>query len=276
MSYVIGGRPRSELFAPAVSNEEGNARSNAAISLQNVTVKFTNRGRESEPVLDRLNLEIRRQQFVSLVGASGCGKTTILNLVAGLLKPTSGNLDILGGTPASSRIKTGYMFANDALLPWRSVQSNVEYGMELRGTDKATRRKTARQYLRMVGLEHAVDYWPWQLSQGMRQRVALARTWALHPELMLMDEPFSALDAQTRHGLQAELLRLWEQQRTTVLFVTHDINEALCLSDRVILLGKGRILIDTAIEFERPRDLNELQSDVDFQRLRRELQSQLV
>lgn len=242
-------------------------------SLRNVTVQFEDRNSGAiNTVLDNVNLNVSESEFVSLVGRSGCGKTTMLNVLAGLIEPMSGHVQVAGLEPRKARTKTGYMFARDALLPWRTAKGNVEYGMELhRKISRAQRHDQAQDYLERVHMGHAAKLWPWQLSQGMRQRVALARTWALEPKVLLMDEPFAALDAQTRKSVHQEFLAGWEAGKQAVVFVTHDLTEALELSDRVLVLGQGGSIIDDIkVPFERPRDF-ELSTTSEFQELRRHL-----
>lgn len=240
-----------------------------AIDVANVTVQF---GADAEvKALDNVTVTCREGEFLVLVGRSGSGKTTILNLVAGLLVPTTGTVTVLDSTPHDARPQLGYMFARDALLPWRTAQRNVELGLEILHLDRATRRRTAFEMLERLHLGHAAKRLPWQLSQGMRQRVALARTWARDPALLLMDEPFSALDAQTRRSAQREFTALWEGTKRSVLLVTHDLTEALLLADRVVLLGGGRVLHEVTIPFERPRPVDELPHTREFQDLERSL-----
>ncbi|WP_051792276.1 ABC transporter ATP-binding protein [Amycolatopsis jejuensis] len=236
------------------------------ISCRDVSVVFPSRDKstaDSVPAatqaLDNINLDIRRGEFVTLVGATGCGKTTLLNMVAGLVQPTTGRCTVDGAPVKPQNLDIGYMFARDALLPWRTVLRNVELGMEARGWARDRRRTRAREMLELVGLADRERAFRSHLSQGMRQRVALARTWAIDPSILLMDEPFAALDARTRLGMQAEFLRIWEGQpdgeRKTVLFVTHDLQEATLLSDRVVIMlpSPGRIAADVQIDLPRPR-----------------------
>jgi len=158
--------------------------------------------------------------------------------------------------------------ARDALLPWRNARRNVEYGLELRRVAKAERHRIAQHWLGAVQLAHAQHLWPWQLSQGMRQRVALARTWALNPDVLLMDEPFAALDINTRRSVQEKFLELWQSEvHRTVLFVTHDLGEAIALADRVVLIGDGQVMDDVAVDIGRPRDLDTVTSDPRYQQL---------
>jgi NitT/TauT family transport system ATP-binding protein len=228
----------------------------SAIALSGVDVVFPNPQGGTRKVLEDVNLDVPAGQFIALVGRSGCGKTTLLNMIAALVDPSTGSVSIGGATPREARPRLGFMLARDALLPWRTAQGNVEYGLELRGIDRATRRRTACDWLARVHLSGSERLWPWQLSQGMRQRVALARTWALDPDVLLMDEPFAALDARTRIAVQQEFLELWQSgPKRTVVFVTHDLGEAIALADRVVLLGDGHILDDVEVAIERPRDL---------------------
>lgn len=213
--------------------------------------------------LDDVDLEIPTGQFVALVGASGCGKTTLLNMVAGLIQPTRGRVTVGGVSPKLGNLDVGYMFARDALLPWRSARRNVELPLEVRGWDQRKRRDRALEMLELVGLRQKESQYRLQLSQGMRQRVALARTLASDPSILLMDEPFAALDARTKLVLQAEFLRIWEQQRAqgsekTVIFVTHDLQEAVLLADRVVVMlpNPGRVAADLLVDIERPRAEN--------------------
>ncbi|MEU5848489.1 ABC transporter ATP-binding protein [Saccharopolyspora shandongensis] len=206
-------------------------------------------------VLDDFNLHIEPSEFVAIVGPSGCGKTTALGMVGNLLRPRSGSVRIDGTEVTPGSNDAAFLFARDALLPWRSVRNNVELGMEVRGVSKMERRERADAWLRRVRLHEFADSDVLHLSQGMRQRVAIARTLVQSPRVLLMDEPFAALDAQTRAIQQEEFIRLWESERPTVIFVTHDLEEAILLADRVILMASrpGRMVCDMKIELERPR-----------------------
>ncbi|WP_326791614.1 ABC transporter ATP-binding protein [Streptomyces sp. NBC_00841] len=254
---------------------------NQVFRLQGQRAAAGSDGKAKELVaLKDVNVEIEAGQFVALVGASGCGKTTMLNMLAGLVQPTHGEVNLAGQAPQLPNMDIGYMFARDALLPWRSARKNVELPLETRGWDRARRQERARDMLDLVGLKGRESQYRLQLSQGMRQRVALARTLAADPSILLMDEPFAALDARTKLTLQAEFLRIWEQhqgsdKRKTVIFVTHDLTEAVLLADRVIVMlpNPGRVAEDRVIDLPRPRaeDLGEIQFTDEFKRTTHDL-----
>ncbi|SAL57346.1 ABC transporter [Caballeronia terrestris] len=207
----------------------------------------------SQTVLKGFDLAVREGEFLSLLGPSGCGKSTFLNILAGLVPHTSGDIRIDGQPVIAVRDKLGVVFQGYALFPWRTVRKNVETGLEIRGVNRAQRRAEAERYLQLVGLIDFADHYPHQLSGGMRQRVAIARALAYGPEVLLMDEPFGALDAQTRESLQQELLGIWEQSAKTVVFVTHSIDEAIFLSDRVAVMGRGPGRVKEIIDVDLPR-----------------------
>ncbi|WP_252817054.1 ABC transporter ATP-binding protein [Mesorhizobium liriopis] len=233
-----------------------------SVVLEDVSVSFS--GNPGTKVLDNISLQIREGEFVALVGKSGCGKTTILNLLAGLIEPKQGNIRIHGKEAAEGREHIGYMFARDCLFPWRRAQKNVEMPLEAKGVPAEERRARARRELKRVGLGNFADYYPKSLSHGMRQRVAIARTWVLDPDILLMDEPFAALDAQTRLTLERDFLKQWAERASTVIFVTHDLPEAIALADRVIVLGKGKIIYDDKMPFGWPRDPETVLADPRF------------
>ncbi len=236
--------------------EQSSSNTTAAVSLRGISMRFATPDGPGKQVLNNVNLSIPQGQFVALVGRSGCGKTTLLNMIAGLITPTAGQLTVLDTTARDARGRMGFMMARDALLPWRNARRNVEYGLELRGVGRSERRDIARRWISAVGLSDSENLWPWQLSQGMRQRVALARTWALDPDILLMDEPFAALDAQTRVSVQSEFIDLWQKSEgRSVVFVTHDLAEAIALADRIIILGDGDVIDDITVGIDRPRDL---------------------
>lgn len=269
------GQPHTSAMAPdpSASKDSGGQ---PFIVVDGVRQVFDN-GVEA---LQRIDLSIPSGQFVALVGASGCGKTTLLNMIAGLITPTEGELLIEGKPPVLPNLDVGYMFARDALLSWRRADKNVELPLEVRGWPKDKRRQRSHELLKTVGLEGRERHFRLQLSQGMRQRVAIARTLAADPSILLMDEPFAALDARTKLTLQAEFLRLWEatgegSDRKTVIFVTHDLAEAALLADRVIVMlpHPGRIAEDRTIDLPRPRAdiLGDVMFSAEFQATTREM-----
>jgi NitT/TauT family transport system ATP-binding protein len=207
--------------------------------------------------LQAIDLAVARGEFISVVGPSGCGKTTFLRIVAGLEPATSGEVLLDGRALRGPGGDRGFVFQNDSLLPWRTVFANAIIGREIAGRVGQAERQRTLQLLKLVGLEGFEHYHPRQLSGGMRQRVNLARALAIDPEILLMDEPFSSLDAQTREIMQTELMRIWEEGRKTVLFVTHQIDEAVFLSDRVLVFARrpGRLLESVVIALPRPRSL---------------------
>jgi NitT/TauT family transport system ATP-binding protein len=211
------------------------------------------RGHPIEALRD-VSLRVEADELVALVGPSGCGKSTLLNLVAGLLRPSAGGV-FLEGELRPGRSATAMVFQEFALFPWRTVQANVEFGLEELGVSPAERAARARAHIALTGLEGFETKYPHQLSGGMRQRVGIARALAVEPAVLLMDEPFSALDAQTRQLMQEELLQIWERTRTTILYVTHNIQEAVYLADRVVVLSRrpGRVLATVPVELGRPR-----------------------
>jgi NitT/TauT family transport system ATP-binding protein len=219
---------------------------------------------ESAPyVLNDIDLEIAEGEFICIVGASGCGKTTLLKLMAGLVSPTEGQVSVGGHVLRRPNGRTAVVFQSDTLLPWRTVAANIRFGCDIQ--KKALPGRELGELISMVGLEGYGDRLPKELSGGMRQRVNLARALATDPDVLLMDEPFAALDAQTRETMQLELMRIWSAKRKTVAFVTHQIDEAVLLADRVIVMvAGGRIMADMRIDFPRPRDL-ELKYQKEFQ-----------
>ena len=255
-----------------------------AVELEDVSLIFGGDRPSDEPVLavHDINISIPAGQFVAVVGPSGCGKTTILNMLSGLIPATKGSVRRHGTEVDGPSSDIGYMLARSALSPWRTARKNVELGLEIQGAPKAQRAEKSMELLRRLRLEDFADSFPSQLSQGMNQRVAIARTLALDPDLWLMDEPFGALDAQTRLTVQAEFIELWESEGTTVIFVTHDLEEAVLLADRVIVITArpGRIKSDTIIDLPRPRIIDELRFDESFKeaghRIWRELRDEIV
>lgn len=251
-----------------------NSSSEAAISVNGLHLSFDG----STQVLDDICLNIADGEFVSLVGPSGCGKTTLLNLCAGLVKHTgSGSITVAGAAPHEGNARVGYMLARDSLLPWCTALENAAFGARVRGVPANECTARAKAMLAEVGLAEYEQSLPKALSHGMRQRTALARTFAMDASLLLMDEPFGALDAQTKLQLEDLLLRLCQQHRHSVLFVTHDLAEAVAVSDRVIVMSSrpGRIIADVPIDLPRPRSIRELQKSAHFHELYATLWSHL-
>jgi NitT/TauT family transport system ATP-binding protein len=207
-------------------------------------------------VLEGIDFTLRVGEFVSIVGPSGCGKTTLLRIMAGLVHPDAGRLDVLGKAADGPGPERAMVFQSFALLPWLNARENVAFGLELRDVARAKRLAVADGYLRLVGLSGFENAYPRQLSGGMQQRIGLARALAVDPAILLMDEPLGAVDALTRSWLQLDLLRIWDETRKSVVFVTHDVGEAVLLSDRVVVMGTrpGRILEEVTIDLPRPRN----------------------
>ena len=214
-----------------------------------------------------VSLEVSAGEFVSIVGPSGCGKSTILNMVAGFIPHTGGDI-LVGGAPVSGPgPDRGVVFQSFALFPWKTVLDNVGFGPKMRGIPKARRDEIAREYLALAGLSHAADRYPNELSGGMQQRVGVVRALANEPDVLLMDEPFASVDAQTRMTLQEELTRIWEERRPTVIFITHDVPEAVFLANRVVVLSKGHVLEEVEVPLARPRVWDRLVEDDGFKDL---------
>ena len=239
------------------------------IKAQNLSLCFRPKNREPVSALTDLNVTVARGEFVSIVGPSGCGKSTFLNILLGLIKPDSGTLELEGTPIAGPSQERAMVFQEFGLLPWRTVAANVELGLELKGTPAAARLQRVGDLIKLVGLNGFEKHYPHELSGGMKQRVGLARALATEPQVLLMDEPFAALDAQTRDLMQSELLQIWERTRKTVLFVTHSIEEAAYLSDRVIVMTArpGRAKDVLRIDLPRPRDY-EMRLTAEFNRIK--------
>jgi NitT/TauT family transport system ATP-binding protein len=244
------------------------------ISLINVTKTFPNRTSSGDfTALDQINLDLAAGEFLALVGPSGCGKSTLLDLVAGLTGPTSGEVR-LGGRPITGPgLDRGVVFQQYALFPWRTAQANIEFGLEIKGVPRRRRAERAREVLDLVGLTAFADRYPHELSGGMKQRVAIARSLAYEPEVLLMDEPYAALDAQTREGLQDELLSIWRRTGTTILFITHAIDEAVYLGQRVAVMTSrpGRIKQVVDVHLPPARDGEDARSTPEFVAYRRQI-----
>jgi len=231
-------------------------------------------GNGTMEALRNVNLVIDKGEFVCLIGASGCGKSTLLRIIAGFEQPTSGEVDIYDHPVSGPGSDRGMVFQDYALFPWLTVRENIAFGPKQKGLPVARVRELADEYLHMVGLAAFAGRYPAQLSGGMKQRVAIARVLANEANILLMDEPFGALDALTREQLQDELLQIWERTKVTVIFVTHSVEEATLLADRVVVMtaGPGRIETDIAIDLERPRDV----SSMAFNEVRRSLTQRLT
>jgi NitT/TauT family transport system ATP-binding protein len=241
----------------------------AALALDDVTCTFASRENRHDryTAVRHTTLSIAPGEFVSVVGPTGCGKSTLLNVSAGLLEPSSGTVQVFGQTLTGINRRAGYMFQADALMPWRSALDNVTAGLIFQGVPKAQADARGEAWLKRVGLGGFGDRYPHQLSGGMRKRVAMAQTLILDPDIILMDEPFSALDIQTRQLMENELLDLWAAKRKAVLFITHDLDEAISMSDRVVVLSAGpgtRPIGEFAIDLPRPRDVAEIRSHPRF------------
>ena len=240
----------------------------SALALERVTCAFAGKsaGERYTAVADA-SLAVDDGEFVSVVGPTGCGKSTLLNVAAGLLAPSSGRALVAGEPLAGINARAGYMFQADALMPWRSALDNVTAGLEFRGVPRDAARVRGREWLARVGLAGFETRYPHQLSGGMRKRVALAQMLILDPQILLMDEPFSALDVQTRQLMENELLDLWSVNRKSVLFITHDLEEAIALSDRVVVLSAGPAthpIGEFPIDLPRPRDVAEIRLSARF------------
>ena len=232
-----------------------------ALALEDVAVAFRAPGGARYVAVQGATLRVAAGEFVSVVGPTGCGKSTLLNVAAGLLEPSAGSVKVFGEPLRGLNRKAGYLFQSEALMPWRTALENVTTGLEFRGRSRAEAATEAQEWLRRVGLRGHGERYPHQLSGGMRKRVALAQTLILDPQILLMDEPFSALDVQTRQLMENELLELWSANRKSVVFITHDLEEAISLSDRVVVMSAGpasRPIGEYAIDLERPRDVSEI------------------
>ena len=225
------------------------------IDVSNVTISFEEEN-QTHVILDDVSLNIEKGEFICLLGPSGCGKSTLLNAMAGFLKPTSGEIKIENQIVQKPSMKYVTIFQNYGLLPWRTVQKNVELGLETKNYSKEKKANIASHYLKMVGLEHAAKKRPAQLSGGMQQRVAIARALAVEPDTLFMDEPFGALDAITRMKLQTDILEIAQDTKKTVVFVTHDIEEAVFLADRIVIMSAnpGRIKALLTVQLPKHRD----------------------
>ena len=234
-----------------MAGKEGNIK----VSIQGIEKKY-NTCKGEVVALNGVNFDIKENEFICVIGPSGCGKSTLLNIIAGLLEPTAGQILVDGKPIQGTGTDRGVVFQQYALFPWLTVKKNVEFGLKLKGLSKDECDSIAMKYLKMVELEKFADSYPKELSGGMKQRVAIARAYAMNPEVLLMDEPFGALDAQTRTQLQTELLKAWQEENKTCFFVTHDIEEAIVLATRVVIMSArpGRIKEVVDIDIPYPRD----------------------
>jgi NitT/TauT family transport system ATP-binding protein len=248
----------------------------AAIRFENVTKVFQARG-NSVTALDGISIDVPAGEFLVIVGPSGCGKSTLLDLLGGLAAPTAGRILVDGEPVTGPGLDRGVVFQQYALLPWRTAQGNVEFGLEAKHVPRRERPARAREYLALVGLADFHDRYPHELSGGMKQRVAIARSLAFDPGVLLMDEPFAALDAQTRDGLQDELLRIWEKTGKTIVFITHGIEEAVYLGQRVAVMTSrpGRIKQIVEVGVTSRSETEDPRSDPEFARYRQEIWSLL-
>ena len=247
--------------------------SSPAIRFERVTKDFGH-----YTAVQGIDLTARAGAFVSVVGPSGCGKSTLLNLAAGLMTPSQGSVSVFGEPLQGLNRRATYMFQQDGLLPWKTVVGNVMLGLRLRGTASRDAEAQARDWVVRVGLKGFGEAYPSQLSGGMRKRVAMAQSWIVNPDILLMDEPFSALDVHSRLRMENELLDLWTASPKTVLFVTHDLEEALSLSDEVVVLSAGpgsRVLNRYPVDLPRPRNLIDIRTEPRFGELYREIWAQL-
>jgi len=270
----MGGCPLQESSAAQL----GPAPDAEAVRFRGVSIAFPLAGGGSYPAVAETDLGVAAHQFVAIVGPTGCGKSTLLNVAAGLLAPTTGETFVLGRPLAGLNGAAGYLFQQDAVMPWKTARDNVAIGLEVAGVPRAEALERAHSWLKRVGLAAFADRYPHQLSGGQRKRVGLAQVLIRGPQILLMDEPFGPLDAQTRQIMGNLLLELWAGERKAVLFVTHDLEEAIALADRVVIMSAGpaaRIIGDHAIDLPRPRDASEVRLSPRFHELHRAIWGQL-
>lgn len=245
----------------------------AEISVSGVWQRFQRlEGTEPFIALQDVNLDIERGKFVAVIGSSGCGKSTLLRIVSGLVAPTEGRVVHHGISVTGPHYSRGFVFQADAVFPWLTVRQNVEFGLRNRGVRRAERKQIAEHWCQVVGLGDFLEAYPKELSGGMRKRVDLARVYANDPDVLLMDEPFGALDSQTKERMQTELLNLWEQSRKTVMFVTHDVDEAVFVADEIVIMARrpGRIAQRVTVDLPRPRT-EDIRVSSEFAEYRREI-----
>ncbi len=254
--------------------EAGSAVAMPAVALSQVAVTFRLADGAAYPAVARTSLDVADGEFVAIVGPTGCGKSTLLNVAAGLIAPSSGRVDVFGAPLAGLNRQAGYLFQADALFPWKTALENVAIGLETAGTGRGEARERAQAWLTRVGLGEFGTRYPHMLSGGQRKRVGLVQVLIRDPKILLMDEPFGPLDAQTRQIMGNLLLDLWSGDRKAVLFVTHDLEEAIALSDRVVIMSVGpaaRVIGDWTVALPRPRDIAEIKIEPAFQQLHREI-----
>ncbi|WP_417250685.1 ABC transporter ATP-binding protein [Celeribacter sp.] len=240
------------------------------IEVRDLSHVYNLKAQGGTPALTNVNLSIEKNEFVTFLGPSGCGKTTLMRIIGGLVTPTSGTVMVNGKSVRGPNLDCATVFQSFALMPWATVLQNVVFGLEMRGEPKASRMEKAREAIELVGLGGFEEKYPKQLSGGMQQRVGLARALVVHTPVMLMDEPFGALDHQTRRYMQEELLRIWQEDQRTVIFVTHDMEEAILLGDKIVLMSNrpGRIEEVIDVSFARPRDPEEVERSPEFAELK--------
>lgn len=245
---------------------------NHQLVINNITKKFNNNGEETR-VLDGVSLEVYQNEFLVILGPGRCGKTTLLNIIADLLKPDSGEIRFIELPGTDREPEIGMVYQRMALLPWLTVMKNVEFVMKIKGVPKDERTPTAQHYIDMVKLDGFEKLLPHQLSGGMKQRVGIARAYAAKPDILLMDEPYGQLDAQTRYSMQEEIIKIYEKEKATIVFVTSNLEEALFLGDRIVLLSAPPAKVKDVykIEFPRPRDM----MNIDFMKLRKEISNNM-
>jgi NitT/TauT family transport system ATP-binding protein len=274
MAATVNSPSAGDKMAPG--RREHSLNHDVTISIKDLYVEFPpmGPGESRNLAVDGVSFDVRRGELLVLIGRSGCGKTTVLNVLAGLHTPTAGDVKIMDKAPVPARKHIAYMFARDGLFPWRTARRNVEFALEIRRPEmkRKERQERALQFLDRVSVKHAANRYPWQLSQGMRQRVALARTWAIDPDVLFMDEPFAALDAQTRASVQEQFLEVWSADRRTSVFVTHDLKEAILLADRILVMHSGKVIDEVVVDIPRPR----AEATIDEEDRYRELHHRLV
>ena len=269
---------RSAGAARVARTEDADLAVKDAVRFQRVTIAFALAGGGSYPAVAATDLVIGAHEFVAIVGPTGCGKSTLLNVAAGLLAPSAGQVSVLGAELTGINRAAGYLFQQDAVMPWKTARDNVAIGLEVAGTGRAKAVAAAQAWLERVGLGAFAERYPHQLSGGQRKRVGLAQVLIRAPKILLMDEPFGPLDAQTRQIMGNLLLELWALDRKAVLFVTHDLEEAIALADRVIIMSAGpaaRIIGDHTIDLARPRDASEVRLSPRFHELHKLIWGQL-